>query len=176
MKKTQMKNYTKMLFIGLVGLIITSCNGGQKPADTSVNNPPKVLENKIVCPKNLSYSECPNPPALHGQIMIHNMTDKSYDVNVEHHGNLYETKRIAPGDGWTFIGVIQGKRLLSAKPTLGGITFESNCTVIGNTMHMMNIMPDGFKMVESGEHSENSHGDMKDKEVIKIPIRNKTGH
>lgn len=108
--------------------------------------------------------------------MIHNMTDVTFDVKVGHHENIYETKQIAPGDGWTFVGVLQGKKLLIATPSIGGETFQSSCTVIGNTQHMMNIMQNGFVMVDFEEHTVPPREGTKETEIIRLPTRKESGH
>ena len=107
------------------------------------------------CPKKLELSECANPPSMHGQIMVHNLTKKSFIVTVEHHPTKVEEKRIAPGDGWTFMGVLQGKSFITAKSSDEENKYESSCTVIGNTQHMMNITAEGIKMMESNDPSHN---------------------
>lgn len=173
MKKTQLFKY-RVLSIGLLMIIIYSCNYKGKKENGEKQISPV---NQAICPKNFSYSECPNSPALHGQIMVHNMTNKSYEVEVEHHENIFETKRIAPDNGWTFVGIIQGSRLLKAKPSTGDDDpFESNCIVIGNTQHMMNIMSYGFVMIESREQSGHAQEEEDSSEIIHIPIRKEIGH
>jgi hypothetical protein len=148
-----MKNQTmrcNLIVLALLFLFVASCNLPQEKAsnDTQLPSAPEAI-----CVKGLSYAACPNPPAMHGQIMVHNMSDKTYDVKLSHHENANEAKQIAPGDGWTFVGVLQGKKLLIATPTTGGKTYESSCTVIGNTQHMMNITSDDFYMVDPKSHA-----------------------
>jgi len=149
MKKIPIDYYTTILIV-FVGLVVGSCTGSGSQSESTQTT---AQEKQSICPKNLSYAECPNSPAMHGQIMVHNMTDKSYEVKVEHHENVFETKRLAPGDGWTFVGAIQGKRLLIAKATSGSNSSEGTCMVMGNGQHKMNLTPMGFVMVESKDHS-----------------------
>jgi len=158
-----------VLLIGIVSLFLSHCTS----SDSQVESTQTTTQVKqAICPKSLSYAECPNSPAMHGQVMVHNMTDKSYEVKVEHHENVFETKRIAPGDGWTFVGVIQGKRLLIAEATMTGNAYEGNCMVMGNGQHTMNITSSGFVMAISKESKEGK----KDRNKIKIPIRKESGH
>ena len=85
--------------------------------------------------------------------MIHNMTDKSYDVKVYNHGSDgIETKQILPGRGWTFTGVLQGQRMIVATPTSGGDIEESYCMVVGGMQHIMNITHYGMTQVEKKSH------------------------
>jgi hypothetical protein len=149
-----MKNPTtrcKFAVLALSIIFIVSCNLPQEEANNETPPPPAVPQ--AVCVKGLSYAACPNPPAMHGQIMVHNMSTRTYDVKLTHHENEYETKQIAPGDGWTFVGVLQGKKLIVATPSTSGNTYESSCTVIGNTQHMMNITSDDFYMVDPKMHA-----------------------
>jgi hypothetical protein len=145
--KNQTYSNSNIFMILVLSLFFLSCNNPEGKKDKPQS------ENQPVCTKNLSYNECANPPAMHGQLMVHNMTNKSFEVKIEHHDNMYETKRIAPGDGWTFNGVIQGKRLISAKASLDGEYFEANCTIGGNMQDNMNIMNYGFKMQERRVHT-----------------------
>ncbi len=172
MKKPTLKY--KVIVTGLLVIFISSCNYTGKKANNDVQNQPT---SQAICSKGLSYADCPNPPALHGRIMVHNKTNETFDVKIGHHGNIYQTEQIAPGDGWTFVGVIQGKRLLIATPSVGGgKPFQSSCTVIGNTMHMMNIMPNGFVMVDHEEHTVPEQEGTKETEIIQLPIRKESGH
>lgn len=109
-------------------------------------------QQQIVCPKGLSFAECNNSSALHGQIMMHNMTKKGYDVTVYTHNGISENYHLMPGDGWTFTGILQGQRMIIAKQTSGDETYESHCTVIGNTQHMMNITHYGITNVGKKSH------------------------
>ncbi|MBW7995158.1 MAG: hypothetical protein FVQ81_01035 [Candidatus Glassbacteria bacterium] len=150
-----------VLLLALIGAVIWF----------AITNQPIVIvegETKppIVCPRGLPYSVCPNSEAMHGQIMVHNMTKKSFEVQVQHHKGMdyMENMHIQPGDGWSFTGILQGKRILIAKATVGSQIFESNCMVIGGTMHMMNINPSGIRMVDSMDNSGHTMNDL-----IKIP-------
>ncbi len=140
--------FTGVLFVAL-SFLVAGCNGKEEQSKNEISQ----KEQPIVCPKGLAYSVCNNSSALHGQIMVHNMTDKSYDVTVYHHGSDgIETKQILPGKGWTFTGVLQGQRMIVAKPTTGGDIEESYCMVVGAMQHIMNITHYGMTQVEKKSH------------------------
>jgi hypothetical protein len=144
MKSQYLFKYIPILFFFIA--VLLSCNNTSDNKQITAQDP---QTKQIICPKGLSYSDCANPEALHGQIMVHNMTDMTFDVKLSHHENVYEIKQIAPGDGWTFVGALQGKRFLTAIPSTGGNTLESSCTVIGNTQHQMNITSSGLNMADN---------------------------
>lgn len=161
-----------VLLLSLIGAVIWLAIRDQPPALPPVAVSPAVSPT-IVCPRGLPYSVCPNSEATHGQIMVHNMTEKSFEVQVQHHKSIdyMENIHIQPGDGWTFTGILQGKRIIIAKVTVGSQIFESNCIVIGGTMHIMNITPSGIRMVESMGHTGHTMNDL-----IKIPKWKKSMH
>lgn len=108
----------------------------------------------IVCPKGLPFSVCNNSSALHGQIMIHNKTNHSYNVKVYTHGmEAPDEQHIMPGSGWTFTGVLQGQRMIIAKPMVGEQVIEAHCFVTGGMQHTMEITNSGIKQVDG----HNSH-------------------
>lgn len=115
---------------------------------------PQTQQPQIVCPRGLSFTECNNSSALHGQIMMHNMTNKSYEVTVyTHDGSISnEVYHLMPGSGWTFTGILQGQRMIIAKPTLDGEPYESHCMVVGGMQHIMNITHFGIVQVETESH------------------------
>ena len=165
--------YAVGLLVILIGRVIWLGvkNGGSRGSEISGGSDQSRVE-RIVCPRGLSYSVCPNPEAVHGRIMIHNNTSRGYTVEVEHHGiNQMETYHIQPGDGWTFTGVLQGKRMIIARATVGNRTFESHCVVIGGTMHTMNITSDGFQLAKSSDHYGHQEDEQSESDVIRLPKR-----
>lgn len=103
----------------------------------------------VVCSKGLPFSVCNNSSALHGQIMLHNLTDSSYNVKVYHHGmEDPEVHHVMPNSGWTFTGVLQGQRMIIASPMAGGKTFESHIMVVGAMQHRVNITNSGLKQTD----------------------------
>lgn len=126
-----------LLLLGVVG-----CDRQQAPTVVQAPQP-------VVCPKGLPFSVCNNSTALHGQIMIHNKTNKSYNVSVYTHGmENPDTQHIMPGNGWTFTGVLQGDRMITAKPITGGETIESHIMVQGGMQHVAEINYYGIKQVD----------------------------
>ncbi len=87
---------------------------------------------------------CGEPSSMHGQIMIHNNTDVHFTMTVQTHDTSeWESRDVHPGDGWTFTNILQGKRLITATRQQPKTTYvEGHCTVLGNTMHMMDLVAD----------------------------------
>ncbi len=141
----------KPIFLIAVLFLVNAC---QKNAPPQQQQQVQQMQPQIVCPRGLSFADCNNPSALHGQIMMHNMTDNSYEVTMYTHdgGMSNEIYHLMPGSGWTFTGILQGQRMIIAKQTIGGQTYESHCMVVGGKQHIMNITHFGIKQVEKQSH------------------------
>lgn len=128
----------------IVAFVVSGCTEQTPPPAQIVQVQPQA-----VCPKGLPLSICNNSSALHGQIMIHNKTDKSYNVKVYTHGmESPDVQHIMPGSGWSFTGVLQGQRMVIATPMAGGESLEEHCMVTGGMQHTMDITHYGLKQVD----------------------------
>lgn len=144
MKK--MKRIVIVLGVLAAAFVLTACNQ-QQPVETA--NTVSQPAQPVVCPKGLPFSKCNNSSALHGQIMIHNKTDKSYNVKMYTHGmENPDEQHIMPGAGWTFTGVLQGQRMIIVTPMTGGEPVETHCMVTGGMQHTMEITYYGIKQVD----------------------------
>lgn len=133
-------------------LVLSGCtdpDSEKQPKSQTQVRTEKKPEQQIVCSKGLDFSVCNNSSALHGQIMIHNKTDHSYNVKVYHHGmENPEVQHIMPGSGWTFAGVLQGQRMIIATPMAGGEPEEVHCMVTGGMQHTIDITYYGIKQTD----------------------------
>lgn len=138
----------------LLIVVLFQLNACQKNTTPQQQQQVQQRQPQIVCPRGLSFAECNNSSALHGRIMMHNMTDNSYEVTMyTHDGSMSnEVYHLMPGSGWTFTGILQGQRMIIARPTLDGESYESHCMVVGGTQHIMNITHFGIVQVETKSH------------------------
>jgi hypothetical protein len=142
--KNKQYSIFKTLVLAIFVIVFIGCNFKKNNEIININ-----VENETNCPKNLLPKDCSISKEMHGNLMIHNMTDKSFEVKIENHNNTFETKRISPGEGWTFKGIVQGKTQVMSKSVIGDEIYEKHPTIMGGSQQIMSITPYGLKLIDS---------------------------